>query len=52
MLRSAHPWLQIVRSVILIVEVIVMVQGFVWLGLVQSHAVLASIRCGSRRGPS
>ncbi|MCE5974712.1 DMT family transporter [Sinirhodobacter sp. WL0062] len=39
--RSAHPWLQVFRSVVLIVEVIVMVQSFVYLGLVESHAVFA-----------
>ncbi|KEO59870.1 DMT family transporter [Thioclava indica] len=39
--RSALPWAQLFRSVVLIVEVIVMVQGFVYLGLVHSHAVFA-----------
>ncbi|MDF1620819.1 DMT family transporter [Pseudothioclava nitratireducens] len=40
--RSAQPLVQIVRSVIMIVEVIVMVQAFVLLGLVETHAVFAS----------
>lgn len=39
--RSALPWVQVIRSTVLIVEVIVMVQGFVYLGLVESHAVFA-----------
>ena len=39
--RSALPWVQVIRSAVLIVEVIVMVQGFVYLGLVESHAVFA-----------
>ena len=39
--RSGLPWAQLLRSVVLIVEVIVMVQSFVYLGLVHSHAVFA-----------
>ncbi|MBN2741523.1 MAG: DMT family transporter [Rhodobacteraceae bacterium] len=39
--RSGLPWAQLFRSVVLIVEVIVMVQSFVYLGLVHSHAVFA-----------
>ena len=40
-MRSAMPKTQIARSVILVLEVVVMVQGFVLLGLVESHAVFA-----------
>ncbi|OWY01236.1 EamA family transporter [Thioclava sp. F1Mire-8] len=39
--RSGLPWAQVFRSVVLITEVIVMVQAFVYLGLVHSHAVFA-----------
>ncbi|MBC7139618.1 MAG: DMT family transporter [Defluviimonas sp.] len=37
--RSATPGLQIFRSVLLVAEVCVMIQSFVILGLVESHAV-------------
>lgn len=39
--RSAHPWLQALRAVILIVEIWIMVLAFVMLGLIESHAVFA-----------
>ncbi|KFE35715.1 DMT family transporter [Thioclava atlantica] len=39
--RSEMPVAQLIRSVVLITEVIVMVQAFVYLGLVHSHAVFA-----------
>jgi drug/metabolite transporter (DMT)-like permease len=39
--RSKLPKTQILRSVILALEVIVLIQGFVYLGLVESHAVFA-----------
>ena len=39
--RSGLPWMQVFRSAVLVVEVIIMVQGFVYLGLVESHAVFA-----------
>ena len=39
--RSGLPWAQVIRSLILITEVVVMVQAFVYLGLVHSHAVFA-----------
>ncbi|MCE0505497.1 MULTISPECIES: DMT family transporter [unclassified Roseivivax] len=39
--RSAQPLVQIFRSALLALEVLVMVQGFVYLGLVESHAVFA-----------
>ena len=39
--RSALPWVQVFRSAVLVLEVVIMVQGFVYLGLVESHAVFA-----------
>ena len=38
---SAFPWLQCLRAGLLVVEINVMVSGFVLLGLVESHAVFA-----------
>lgn len=38
-LRSRHPWLQLTRGVLLIVEVCIMILAFVKLGLIASHAV-------------
>jgi len=40
--RSAIPWLQVLRGVLLAAEVCVMVLAFVKLGLIASHAVFAS----------
>lgn len=40
--RSAFPWLQAFRGALLVVEINVMVLGFVFLGLVESHAVFAA----------
>ncbi len=40
--RSAFPWLQAFRGVLLAVEINVMVLAFVFLGLVESHAVFAA----------
>lgn len=37
--RSAFPWLQAARGVILVAEICVMVVGFVHLGLIEAHAV-------------
>ncbi len=37
--RSATPWLQAARGVILVAEICVMVVGFVHLGLIEAHAV-------------
>ncbi|SIS54841.1 Permease of the drug/metabolite transporter (DMT) superfamily [Roseivivax lentus] len=39
--RTEQPWLQMFRAALLAAEVLVMVQGFVYLGLVESHAVFA-----------
>lgn len=39
--RSAMPWVQIARGVILVAEIAVMVVGFVKLGLIEAHAVFA-----------
>ena len=39
--RTRQPGLQILRGVLLVLEIIVMVQAFVLLGLVESHAVFA-----------
>ena len=38
-LRSAHPWLQLLRGLLLAAEVCVMVTAFVVLGLIEAHAV-------------
>ncbi|KUF12736.1 DMT family transporter [Pseudoponticoccus marisrubri] len=40
--QSAMPWLQAFRGALLVVEINVMVLGFVFLGLVESHAVFAA----------
>jgi drug/metabolite transporter (DMT)-like permease len=37
--RSATPWLQAARGIILVAEICVMVVGFVHLGLIEAHAV-------------
>ena len=39
--RTRQPGLQILRGVLLVTEICVMVQGFVLLGLVESHAIFA-----------
>ncbi len=39
---TSQPWLQAFRGILLTVEINVMVLGFVYLGLVESHAVFAS----------
>lgn len=39
--RTAHPWAQLARGLILIAEIVVMVLAFVALGLIESHAVFA-----------
>lgn len=38
---SQQPWVQAFRAVLLVVEILVFIQGFVILGLVESHAVFA-----------
>ena len=40
--RSAMPWVQLARNLILVAEICVMVIGFVKLGLIEAHAVFAS----------
>ena len=40
--RSATPKLQVFRGILLALEICVMVMGFVFLGLVESHAVFAT----------
>jgi drug/metabolite transporter (DMT)-like permease len=37
--RSAFPWVQVARGLILVAEICVMVLGFVKLGLIEAHAV-------------
>ncbi|MCU0829647.1 MAG: DMT family transporter [Tabrizicola sp.] len=37
--RSAFPWVQLARGLILVAEICVMVVGFVKLGLIEAHAV-------------
>ncbi len=39
--QSAFPWLQAFRGALLVIEINIMVLGFVFLGLVESHAVFA-----------
>lgn len=41
-LATRQPVLQIVRSLVLVAEVLIMIQAFVILGLIESHAVFAS----------
>ena len=38
-IRTRHPWLQIARGLLLVVEICVMITAFTILGLVESHAV-------------
>ena len=40
--RSAVPWMQALRSLLLVGEICVMVAAFVLLGLVESHAIFAA----------
>lgn len=37
--RTAYPWAQVARGLILVAEICVMVVGFVHLGLIEAHAV-------------
>jgi drug/metabolite transporter (DMT)-like permease len=39
--RSAHPWLQITRGVLLVVEIWITVIAFVKLGLIATHSIFA-----------
>ena len=39
---TTQPFLQVSRGLILALEICVAVQGFVWLGLVESHAIFAT----------
>jgi drug/metabolite transporter (DMT)-like permease len=39
--RTRHPWLQLVRSVILIAEICVMVYAYTRIGLINTHAIFA-----------
>ncbi|MHA6345089.1 DMT family transporter [Roseivivax sp. CAU 1761] len=50
---TPQPWLQTLRGAILAIEVMVMIQGFVFLGLVESHAVFACypLLVGALAGP-
>lgn len=38
-MRSRHPYLQIIRAALLVAEVVIMVEAFVRLGLVETHAI-------------
>lgn len=40
--KSKHPWIQIFRGVLLVAEVVVMVEAFVRLGLVETHAIFTA----------
>lgn len=39
--RSGAPWVQVLRAILLVAEILATVQGFVYLGLVATHAVFA-----------
>lgn len=39
--KTEQPVLQVFRGVILVVEIMVAIQGFVYLGLIESHAIFA-----------
>lgn len=41
-IRSQHPWLQILRGLLLILEIVIVVLAFVKLGLIETHAVFTS----------
>lgn len=38
-LRSRHPWLQLIRALLLVAEVVIMIEAYVRLGLVDTHAI-------------
>ena len=40
-MKSGQPWLQVTRGLILVVEILVAVQAFVYLGLIETHAIFA-----------
>ncbi len=40
--RTRHPWLQSLRGVLLIAEIVIIVFAFVRLGLVETHAIFTS----------
>lgn len=39
--RTRHPFLQILRGVVLVLQLVLLIQGFVSIGLVESHAIFA-----------
>lgn len=41
-MRSHHPWIQTGRGVLLVAEVVIMVEAFVRLGLVETHAIFTA----------
>lgn len=41
-MQSRHPWIQIARGVLLAAEVVIMVEAFVRLGLVETHAIFTA----------
>lgn len=40
-IRTRHPWLQLIRSVLLIAEICVMVFAYTRIGLINTHAIFA-----------
>ena len=51
--RTRHPWLQTLRGVLLILEIVVVILSFVKLGLVETHAVftMAPLMVAALSGP-
>lgn len=52
-IRTQHPWLQSLRGILLILEIVVIVIAFVKLGLVETHAVftVAPLMVAALSGP-
>lgn len=50
--KSAFPWVQLARGVILVAEIAVMLVAFVRLGLIEAHAVFTCYPLWSRRSPA
>lgn len=40
-IRTRHPWLHLLRAILLITEICAVVQGYTMIGLINSHAIFA-----------
>lgn len=41
-IATRQPWVQLIRCLVLVSEIVIMIYGFVALGLIESHAIFAS----------